>query len=476
MFSRIRFKNLGLSLCFGILIGLSVLCLSNIAGNWLFLFTIGLFLFGFSLFIRIQQGSWLAPGAFFALYWAVFVILALVVAPDFDVRPEGLLWILFSIFAVYIGSVIGLGKMLFKAIPPSGQTRIKNLSTYRKPNNLNFPWLKQLVILCSILGLGAIIVLVLSTGRDLLSLLSLESISQIGREYTIARYLDPAYKEPGLAVALFTFIYLGALFGGILFAKTSSKRDHIISLLPFIPAIGVMIILTTRTSIYFTILIWVSSYFSTHVLTSKGLPSLFRWKYIIPGLVILILLVGVVTMALMSRYGINIKNINIEVLIKIWSMIRVDVFAPLATFSQWFAQHWQETVEPAFGSFTFAGPLHWLGITEPLGYEPVEVPPTIFDTTLFTLFRNLISDFTLIGSILLLFAGGVLGGIVFRQVVRGEILCLPILAAFYGVILCSFSGSLFDYTTVLIAWIIFVAYFVFIKIGKELKINEDVLK
>jgi len=182
------FSNLSLPLTLGILVGFLALYLSYVAGNWLLLFIIGLLLLAFALFARVQQGSWLAPGAFFALYWAVFVLLTLIIAPDFDVRPEGLLWILFSVFAVYIGSVIGLGKMLFKTVPSSErQTKIKNLSTYRK-SNLNFPWLKQLVFLCSILGFGGVIILVLSAGFDISSLFSIESISKMGREYSIARF------------------------------------------------------------------------------------------------------------------------------------------------------------------------------------------------------------------------------------------------------------------------------------------------
>ena len=467
-FFKPRFKNLGLSLGLGILVGLLVLYLSSVAGNWLFLFTIGLLLLVFALFARVQQGSWLAPGAFFALYWAVFVLGVLIIAPDFDVRVEGLLWILFSTFAVYLGSIVGLGKMLFRAVPYSMEKKINNSSNCK----LNFPWISQIVVICSILGLGAVVVLILSTGQGF----SLESIFKIGREYSIARYSDPTYREPALAVFLFIFIYLGALFGGIKFAIAQSRWHRLIALFPFLPAIGVATILTTRASLYFPFVIWMATYFSIKVAINKGIFSLFTFRSVILMFSFVLLIVAIGSGLLMLRFG--IATINTQSLLMVYDGMRIDIFGSLSAFTQWFAEHWQEVVIPLPGGFTFRGPLKWVGVTEFLQHKPVEISSSFthygFTTTIFTLFRDLISDFTLIGSILILFLLGAVGGFSFRQMIQGKIIYLPILAAFYGVTLCSFTGtSLFSYTTILLAWIIFTFYLIFVEIGKWLsKINN----
>ena len=467
-FLKSGLKQLGPSLGLGILAGLPILYLSYIAGDWLFLLTIGLLLLAFALFARIQQGSWLAPGAFFALYWAAFVILALVVAPDFDVRPEGLLWILFSIFVVYLGSIVGLGKMLFKTVPYSMKEKINNSFNYK----LNFPWLSQIVVICSILGLGAMVVLILSAGQGF----SLESIFKIGREYSIARYSDPDYREPELAIFLLIFIYLGALFGGIKFAIAQSRRHRFIALFPFLPAIGVATILTTRASLYFPFVIWIATYFSIKVAINKGFFSLFTFRNVILMFSFVLLIVAIGMGLLMLRFG--IATINTQSLLMVYDGIRIDIFGSLSAFTQWFAEHWQEVVIPLPGSFTFRGPLKWVGVTEFLQHKPVEISSSFthysLTTTLVTLFRDLISDFTLIGSILILFLLGAVGGFSFRQMIQGKIIYLPILATFYGVTLCSFTGtSLFSYTTILLTWIIFTFYLIFVEIGKWLsKINN----
>jgi len=466
------FSNLSLPLTLGILVGFLALYLSYVAGNWLLLFIIGLLLLAFALFARVQQGSWLAPGAFFALYWAVFVLLTLIIAPDFDVRPEGLLWILFSVFAVYIGSVIGLGKMLFKTVPSSErQTKIKNLSTYRK-SNLNFPWLKQLVFLCSILGFGGVIILVLSAGFDISSLFSIESISKMGREYSIARYSNLTYREPELAVFLCIFVYLGALFGGVLFAKSSSKRDRLIALFPFIPAMGYMLILTTRASVYFTFIIWLSAYLAAYATITKGIISLFTRRNIVLILGFALLIFAIFTGALMSRYAVTI--ISTDSLFNIWHQLRVDIFGSGTAFTQWFAYHWQDNILPSFGIFTFTRPLIMIGMNQ------FHLPVTLaeiggFSTNIFTLFYSLIMDFTLIGSIFILFVVGILGGRAFCQVIQGRYRCiyLLILMLFYVFTLCGFVGSLFSYTTILLAWIAFIFYLLFVETGRWLiKINQ----
>ena len=458
-----EFKNLRLPLVLGSLVGLLVLYLVSITGDWLFLFTMGLLLLGFASFARIQQGSWLAPGAFFALYWAVFVLLALIILPDSSIQTKGILWILFVVFAVYMGSIIGSGRMLSKMIPSSTEKQ-----PLHQKYNLSLPWLSQITFLCSILGLGAVIVLLLSIGQGFSSLFSSESMSQIGREYSLARYSDPSYRESSLAVALFTFIYLGALFGGVLFAKASSKIHRLIALLPFIPAVGVAAILTTRGSLLFPLIMWVGAYFSTRVAIGKGTISLFSRRNIGLGLVLLLLILIMITVMLMWRGGIS--GIDIHYLIFIGDQLRVDIFGSLAAFTQWFPTYWQDNIPPSFGIFTFSRPLSILGIHPPWFLTGRVAEVGNFSTTIFTLFDTFILDFTLVGSLLIFFIIGMLGGKAFYQLTKGKgkSIHLLILMVFYAITLTSFIGSPFCFTTLFLTWVAFIIYLLIIGIGREI--------
>src|SRR5439155_427721 len=64
---------------------------------------------GLAFLIRFQQGSWLAPSAFFSLVWAVLVWLALGLASDVPLSALALWWIVLSVVAVWIGGAFATG-------------------------------------------------------------------------------------------------------------------------------------------------------------------------------------------------------------------------------------------------------------------------------------------------------------------------------------------------------------------------------
>src|SRR2546421_720022 len=61
-----------------------------------------------ALVIWVQQGTWLAPAAFFGLFWAVLAWLALGFASDVAVSPAALWWIVLCVVAVWIGGCVGV--------------------------------------------------------------------------------------------------------------------------------------------------------------------------------------------------------------------------------------------------------------------------------------------------------------------------------------------------------------------------------
>jgi len=437
---------------------------------WVFSFILDLFLAIFALFARVQQGSWLAPGAFFALYWSAFVILSLFAVQDFNVAPAGILWILFAVFTVYTGTMLGSGGMLFKRVRPL-QGHADSLPFYRL-RHLNLPWLSHLTLICSILGFGAVITLTWSTG-GLSTLLSITSLAKMARDYSLARYGIPGYREPELAVFLFIFVYTGGLFGGTLFAIKSSKYHCLIALMPLIPAILVFAVLSTRASIYFTAVLWLAAYFSAVVGIKKGRGRLFILKLNLLAFTLVSMVLAVVMGGYVLRSG--TVNLNTDVVADLLHRASVDIFGSLPAFSQWFKYYWCEEAAPKLCAFTFTSPCAWLGISERIRTTPVEIGPYGITTTIYTLFYGLIKDFTLVGSLIVLFIGGILAGRSFRQVARGKIAHLPILVAFYAITLTSFTGCLFAYTTILMAWIIFSGYLAFVKIRNKVVIKNRTL-
>jgi len=429
--------------------------------QWLLSFLIALVLVLISLFFRIQQGSWFSPGAFFALCWCILVLLPLLAAPDFEVNPLGILWILIAVFIVYFGSLIGSGRMLFKHVPSISQISFHR-GLYYQLKYFNQELLSKIIIYFSIIGSISSIILILSTGRNIGAILSIKSLARIAREFSILRYSDLNYREPAMAILLFSFIYAAALFGGTLFAICSSYCYKLISLLPILPALLSAAVLTTRASIYFTAILWISAYFSASVITKKGILPFFRSRNIIFALISGSTIFFLIIILLMFRYG--TINLNIKTLHTILDQVRVDLFGYLSSFSEWFSDNWQKKIIPEFGSYTLGGPLALLKIVKRKSFESVYIGASY--TNIFTIYRQLIEDFTLIGSIVILFLIGVISGRAFHQIVfKNNVLYIPILAIFYDITLRGFTGGLFRYTNLFFAWCIFIIYFMVTKMA-----------
>ncbi|MEW6556119.1 MAG: O-antigen polymerase [Elusimicrobiota bacterium] len=416
-----------------------------------------LLLVSLTLFARIQQGNWLSPGVFFTLYWTVFVVISFIGAPDYYVGSKVILWIFVASFAVYVGSIIGLGRGLFKI--DTHFTAINN-------NKLKLPGIKQIILISTILGLASVYILLQSKGYSFFSLFSFDAVKEMGRVFSIARYLE-GYEPPFLSRILLTFVYLGTFLGGTLFAFSSSKACRLISLLPFLPAVISGVVQTTRASILIPGVLWVSSYLSSKILLDSGRTKLFNIKYFVAIFGIIIFIIVMFFALAFSRYG-YWKTWE-RTLPEVWSHNRSWFFGEISAFSYWFEQNWIEKMEPTLGCFSFAGLYDLIGLTKRhigIYISSVEVAPREF-TNVYTIFRGLIEDFTLHGSLLILFIFGIIGGWSYRGVVQGKITHIQSLVFFYFITLWSPVVSLFNYNTILLSWLLFSMYLIAIKLKKR---------
>jgi len=418
-------------------------------GNWLLSFLIGCLLVVFAIFARAQQKNWLSPGAFFALFWAVFISIVLFIFPNNYIHPAAVLWIFIVVLAVYVGTLSGLGTLLFKNPPHIGKDCVKN--KYINDRVLKLPCLKQLTIACCILGFAASLVVILGTGRSLSDIFDINELLRMGRELSVERYSDRSYRPPALSVFLTLFMYAAGLLGGALMAFAKSKYDILVSVLPIIPAVTSTLVSTTKASILMVTVCFVSSYISLSIFKTYGRLRIFTVKKFLIFFCFIIFIFTVFVTALVSRHA--IAEVGFSDIFGMITRLTIDVFGSISSFSLWFPEHWQDCVKPDLGGHTLGGPLSLIGLL-PGRAEHV----TTEYGNVFTVFRDLIADFTIIGSLIVLFGIGFLGGVSFRNVAKGKVMYAPILMAFYGFTLRSFTGGVFRYSTMLFAWMIFAIY------------------
>ena len=400
---------------------------------------------------RIQQRSWFAPGAFFSLVWAFFVLTPLIFAPDFIVKPLTIWGILVCTGSVYLGSIFGMAAGVKRShIFGLGRIEIKYL-----------PALNQLIILGSLLGIGAVLILLLTTGRSLYTMFSIELLAKTGHELAVARYHE-GYTPPLSVRMLMIGTYLAALLSGLLLATKPVGIKRWISYIPLLPALGFASLLTTRSTVLYTLVLWLGAYFATRVVLNNGNDRLFTYSQFMRGGGILLVVLLMFILLQMSRAGFN----NLDGMLLLLSRLRIWFFGHLAGFSAWLEQEGLVQDSLSLGEFTFAGIFDILGISNRNSgiFQDFVYISDDYNTNIFTVFRGLIEDYSVVGTLVLLFTLGVLGGLVFQYLRRGELLYLPILSAFYSITLLSHITSLLNYNTLLLAWFLFAVYLLFIRI------------
>ena len=378
---------------------------------------------------RRTHDSWLAPGAFFCLMWTVYTLLPLLIAREYYFWAPAIWWITICVAAVYIGSLLGCGGHISR----TGHPVIQEL-----------PMLRLLTVIFTSLGIASVLGMLLLSGHSITELFSLEGHTTLAEELSWAQR-----SERYLVIRIFRlFIYAGGFFGGVLFLR----GGRIVSLLPFVPAFIMSFILTTRSWVFYTVLCWIGSYLSWRVM--RGDKILFTRRHFLALLVIIPVLSGFFIMAHLLRRGEVSIGLFKEIL---YSVFGVYFFGYLSAFSIWMEHGgWGPAT---LGAYTVGGIFNILGLRERrMGlFEFVEIADGRM-TNVYTVFRSLMEDFTPGGAILVLFLIGIVSGMVYRRVSRGDIRYVPALAMFYAFTLWTPITSLLNYNTIIAAWVVFGMY------------------
>lgn len=427
------------------------------SGSWLQALIPAMILLLLALSARALLKSWFAPGAFFSLTWCSLVLFSLFGAPGYDVRSNGIWWILISVIVVYTGDLIGqLAGWIFCP---------RNTRTIEETDSLYFPVISYIILISIIAGFGSIFITLRSFGYGVYDLLSFKSLLTMSYKFSIARYYEE-YVPPLLAQILLTGTYTGPLFGGLLFGTSFLRHHRILSALSLLPGILNCIIHTTRTSIFIVCILWASSYFSTRIFIERRSARLFTQTQIFTVVGIISILIPLFVVLQMAR---GMEEIAIGNFPERLLSLRHIFFGHLVPFSHWFQQSWQNDFIPTFGAFTFAGLHSSLGfsIRKPGLYSQSVWIEEGQESNVYTAFRGLIEDFAPEGALAALFLGGILAGGAYYRMVHGKcrILDLPILSTFYTFTLYSFIVSIFNYNSTLLAFGIFACYFIIVKLG-----------
>ena len=390
---------------------------------------------------RALLGSWLAPGVFFALYWSLAFVVPLVIAPQDPVSAAAVLWVFLAAGAVFVGALFGGGLDFGPVREQPGEAAIT--PDARRP-------LALAAIGCAVLGLGAPLIPLVSQGYGFTVFTSLKALVSAAIELSVGRYSE-TYSPPALSQAALPLLSAGPVFAGALAALRPRRVEKLAVVGVFLPPLLLTVTQTQRAVTILAVVNWISAYLAVGVLLGRTSP--FTRRHLVVAALGGLFAIVLAFVGAMVRVGASDLNAIADVAPKVLG----GALGHATVFSQWFESGGAAAAPPTWGAYTFAGLYDALGIGQrrPGLFAESVVLASGDETNIYTMFRPLIQDFTLVGALVALTVLGLIGGVAYRAVGRGRIELVPVLAGFYATTLFSAITSIWVYNSMMAVFVLF---------------------
>ena len=393
--------------------------------------------------VRLNSESWLAPSAFAALVWSVFVWISMLVT-DYPVCASAVWIIVLFVFVLQLGAFVGetFAGGGFGGIAASNA----KTSRVETPDCVGL----KLCGACTIVALAGSLYFVFWSFQRFDLPPSPLSFFGLGHLWSVQRY-EYGELEPWGVRLTTMWVYPAALVGGIAFATAKNRKTRLWTLFPFIPAFLVGLVVAARAGILISLICWLSGYLALKHWQNNGAYQLFRRR--------LILILGVLGLAALALFlfvdlirqseGGQIADVTVDA-----QRLLKYSFGSLAAFSSWF--HEYKSGSAAFGAYTFGGIFDLLGLQHrEIGlYTGMVTLPGGEETNIYTALRGLIQDFTLGGAVVVTFFVSFVSGVLLGSPSRRAWVSILFGAWYYAFILGSPLTSVFTYNGLVLAWLV----------------------
>jgi oligosaccharide repeat unit polymerase len=407
---------------------------------------------GQGMVVRRSVGTWLCPGGLYALFWFLFSFPPLVLFPQVPVEPMAIAYILVS------AVVFSLSAACFDWGRAMRVNRLKSAATGQAYDT---PLFRGLFYGATLLSL---VLLLLNSEAQGITLHDLASdFYTSANQYLVRRYAGDLNENIYGKLAM-VLIYVAVMMGGFLchHARTAKRRWAVI-FLSFLPSIFVMVTQSARGML----LLSLGYFFGALVLARlrEHKLGLGEWRSMQRLVLYGLLLVPLVAVSFISK-GLYTHDDSDYMWRRLLFYFSSYSSAHLYAFSDWFAFFIGEpamntyAVEPpAHGFHTFMSVFRWFGSERPVPvgyYDEYFLYDDLMSSNVYTIFRGLISDFGLTGSLVFLFAVGFglhLSFYLFLMVRRPAI-SAAIFVLMFGYIYNSFTISLLIWNSVYASFVL----------------------
>ncbi len=394
-----------------------------------------------ALISKKSTGTWYSPGAFFSLFWLFFLVTPILFASEFNIGVYGIWYIAIFVITLSCGSLIAT-KVTFK------KSIIK-----QKNKNIGYKNFFLSLLIINFISTCGIISLLIYSIDIYKGFSSYSGILSIPNLISIDRYSGELYYPILIKYSLY-LIYPGALISGIILSNFKvTFKSKFLCFMPLVICIALGILEGSRTSILIGFILFFSAFISGLNNQFNFNDKIHSYKIFLSSLFALLFFLFLFVFVQWLRQGLDPIVFDYLIL-----RMKAYLFGYLSAFTLWFDSY-EKIFTPQTLFSTFAGPLNLLNITErELGfYLPVYINKDV-STNIFTALRALVSDFSIIGSLLISFFIGLIFQLVFDKKRKNNFDGFIPMSIFYSFTIYSPLISIFHYNSILFSWVI--VYFI----------------
>ena len=370
----------------------------------------------FSLLIAVNAycakrivGVWINPVSLFSLFWTLYTVLPLLVGWPLMINP-------FSVFYIYLVNLALLASLFLF------DWKYALIANGCKPFAIHVFAHRCWTITFFVLGIASPLMMLKGMGAQGFTLSTDMNILEFAGMYANARYKSELetnlFSQLGLLLA-----YPLTAIGGLMWAANKGKIRVIIIVGSFFPALISMLLQSSKGQLFLSAAIFFGGVLVTKLYDKKY--NLFTTKAIYNSFRLFIILAPIVIASFLSR-GLRHSTFE-DALPKLGGFIAGYSSGHLYAFSDWFSDryfnfatnsYYQEELTAGF--FTFMSLFQIFGDDR---YVPLGIYAEVFEneyikSNIYTMFRGLLVDFGLVGSLLfVLVAGAVVNFFFYRLLV-----------------------------------------------------------
>ena len=354
-----------------------------------------------AILIRKIVGTWLFPATLFSLFWFVFIFFPLIIMFEVPINPWGvgyltLLVILFSWTFIFFN-----WKKAFE----------NNLDKPAANVIYDTKLLRTTLWFCIFFSIVCSIKVMLVQGFSLAELY--DDIILVAAKYAVARYASEVVYSAYGPLSL-GFAYLAVLIAGLIFGSTTNSSRKKWVLLAFLPSIIIMVTQSAKGSFFGSIFYFLGGILVTSLQQNKLLlfkANILRIIFKISSFSIVLFVFSLLSRGLQDE-----KDVG-GFFEKLRFLLASYFFAHLYNFSEWVMAYWDGFKNSKFDiSHYYYGFYTFTSIYRFFGYKK-EIPDGIFDefnitqdkmeSNVYSIFRGMVMDFGLLGTVLFVFLLGI---------------------------------------------------------------------